>query len=377
MPLHSRWPLFEVSESTWLPSASSASAKYSPSSTQKSRLKRRLRSAACRSSSSANAGSFQMLAGQAGAAHLRVVGVALELAGRAREAGQPPVAVGDRVPGVLPALVLEAGLLVAALVRDVAVALQVGVLVDPVQRRPRLALELAHELRVAGPALVLVEQHDVERRGVGAAVVRRVRPLLERGHLAVAHLVQDPARILVAEVVDAGALPVAERAQRRRGELGRERQRLQAREDAVAAEHRHEPRQAGGRQACARRRRAARSAARRGRRGCAGRSPSASPSRTRAGARPRASAPGLRSMFGRARLWPRAYFGRTYAPLAPAAGDHVEVGRPLAVRARCERRRSGRARRSAPARWPRSRSRAGTSRARSRARSRLFSTRAE
>ena len=32
-----------------------------------------------------------------------------------------------------------------------------------------------------------------------------MRPLLERGHLAVAHLVQDPARILVAEVVDAAS----------------------------------------------------------------------------------------------------------------------------------------------------------------------------
>ena len=45
--------------------------------------------------------------------------------------GQRAVAVGDRVPGVLPALVLEPGLLVAALVGDVAVALEVGVLVDP------------------------------------------------------------------------------------------------------------------------------------------------------------------------------------------------------------------------------------------------------
>ena len=74
--------------------------------------------------------------GEARAADLGVVGVALELARRAREARQSAVAVGDRVPGVLPALVLEAGLLVAALVGDVAVALQVGVLVDPV-RAPR------------------------------------------------------------------------------------------------------------------------------------------------------------------------------------------------------------------------------------------------
>ena len=126
--------MFEVSASTWLPSGSSASAKYSPSSTQKSRLKRRLRSAASFSSLSAKRGVLPDEPGEPGAAHLGVVGVALQLAGRPREARQPAVAVGDRVPGVLPALVLETGLLVAALVRDVAVALEVGVLVDPVQR---------------------------------------------------------------------------------------------------------------------------------------------------------------------------------------------------------------------------------------------------
>ena len=160
-----------------------------------------------------------------------------------------PSRYGDRVPGVLPALVLEPGLLVAALVRDVTVVHQVGVVVDPGERRPGLALERANQAAVAGPALVLVEQHDVERRGVGGAVVRRVRSLLERGHLAVPHLVEDPAWILVAEVVDATSLPVPERLDGRRCELRREGQRLQAREDAVAAEHGHEPRQAGSRKA--------------------------------------------------------------------------------------------------------------------------------
>ena len=57
---------------------------------------------------------------------------------------------------------------VAPLVRDVAVALQVGVLVDPGQRRPGLELELADQLGVAGPPLVLVEQHD--ESGVASAL---------------------------------------------------------------------------------------------------------------------------------------------------------------------------------------------------------------
>src|SRR5450756_1997601 len=59
---------------------------------------------------------------QAGAPHFGVVGVTLQLAGGAREARQRAVLVRDRVPRILPALVLEAGLLVAPLVPDVAVA---------------------------------------------------------------------------------------------------------------------------------------------------------------------------------------------------------------------------------------------------------------
>ena len=184
------------------------------------------------------------------AAQLRVIGVPLQLAGRAREARDPTVAVRDRVPRILPALVLEPRLLVPALVPEVAAAAdQVPVLVDPAQGRARFGFELADEPPVAAPALVLVEQHAVQRRRVSGAVVRGVRPLLERRQLPVAHLVEDPAGILVAEVVDPAALPGAEHAQCGGGELGRERQRLQAREDAVAPEHGHEPRQAGGRQA--------------------------------------------------------------------------------------------------------------------------------
>ena len=143
------------------------------------------------------------------------------------------------------------GLLVAPLVRDVAVAHEVGVLVDPVERGAGLVLEVADQLLVAGPALVLVEEDDVQRGRVDRAVIGRVRALLEGRHLAVSHLVQDPPRILVAEVVTTAALPVAEHPQRRGRQLGRERQRLEAGEDAVAAEHRHEPRQPGGRQALA------------------------------------------------------------------------------------------------------------------------------
>ena len=53
-----------------------------------------------------------------------------------------------------------------------------------------------------------------------------MRPLLERGQLAEALLVEDPPRVLVAEVVDTRPLPYPELMQRGRRQLGRERERL-------------------------------------------------------------------------------------------------------------------------------------------------------
>src|SRR5262249_28103970 len=157
-----------------------------------------------------------------------------------REGAVPP---HDRVPRVLPALVLETGLGVAALVLDIAVAVAVAEVVDPAERGARRGLELADERRIARPALVLVEQDEEQRRRVGAAVVRRMRALLEDRQLPEAQLVRDLAGLLVAEVVDAAALERGEHAQGRRRELWRERQRLEARDQAVTAEERQEPRQ--------------------------------------------------------------------------------------------------------------------------------------
>src|SRR5215831_982851 len=71
------------------------------------------------------------LAGETGGSHLGVVDIPLQLAGRARRRRQRSVGERDRIPGILPALILEAGLLVAAFVLDVAVAVAVAVLVDP------------------------------------------------------------------------------------------------------------------------------------------------------------------------------------------------------------------------------------------------------
>ena len=59
---------------------------------------------------------------------------------------------------------------------------------------------------------------------------------------------EDATRVFVAEVVQPTPLPFPEHTQGRCGQLRCERHRLQAGKEAIAAEHGHEPRQAGGRQ---------------------------------------------------------------------------------------------------------------------------------
>ena len=110
------------------------------------------------------------LACEPGRTQPRVVRVALQLAGRDRRLRHPAVAEADRVARVLPSLVVEADRR-ALYVLDVAVAVEVGVACDPLDRAPRRRLELAHEVPVAGPALVLVEQDQEQHGRVVAAVV--------------------------------------------------------------------------------------------------------------------------------------------------------------------------------------------------------------
>ena len=93
--------------------------------------------------------------------------------------------------------------------------------------------------------MVLVEQDEEQRRRVGGSEVRRVRALPARGELAEAQLVEDLAGLLLVEVVALLGLAGGEHAQRGGRQPGQVGQRLEARDQAVAAEQRHEPRQSG------------------------------------------------------------------------------------------------------------------------------------
>ncbi len=185
---------------------------------------------------------------QLGHAELRVVDVALHLAGRDRPDRLASVVEELRVVRVLPRLVLEPALR-PAVVLDEAVAVEIAVLVDPAERAHRRLAQGADERGVVGPAPHLREQDEEERRRVDRAVVAREPGL--RG-LAGADLVDDLPRLGVCERIVLRRLEPGERDQSVARQLGSEDQRLEARDQRVAAEHGHEPRHPGREELAAR-----------------------------------------------------------------------------------------------------------------------------
>ena len=158
--------------------------------------------------------------GELGDAQLRVVDVSLDLGRGDRQERDAAVVELDPVPGVLPALVAQA-LGRARCVLDVPVPVAVAEAVDPFERGQDALPAVANELVVVGEAPVVRQQDEPQRRRVRGSVVRAVRLLAEDGQLALADLVQDPPRLLVAELVDL-ACPAAPRADgaRRARDLG-------------------------------------------------------------------------------------------------------------------------------------------------------------
>ena len=148
--------------------------------------------------------------------------------------------VRDAVGGVLPALVRQPRLRPAP-VLDETVAVEVAVQVEPLEGGVDRAAQLPEQLERARPRALAAEHAEEERRRVDAPVMAGKGRFAERGGLSHAQLVQDLPGLLVARVVGAPAEPGREQAQRPRGDVGREAQRLEAGDQAVAAEQRGEP----------------------------------------------------------------------------------------------------------------------------------------
>src|SRR5437763_875854 len=167
----------------------------------------------------------------------RVEDVALELAQRLRLPDLAAVGIDDRVDRVLPAHVLVA-LRGARPVLLEAVAVEVAGAVDPLEAAERRLPVLAKQRIVAQPLPRLVQDDQVERRGVGGAVVRRVRDQTEVGELAGAHLVRDLAGLGVARVVPLRRLQLGELPERAPRQVRVDDHALQARDERVDAEER-------------------------------------------------------------------------------------------------------------------------------------------
>ena len=109
--------MFEVSESTLFLFRSSASAKKSAILDPEVLVEATLELCCVALEVVGPGVVVPELARQAGSPHLGVVDVALELAGGARRRRNRAIGERDRVPRVLPALVVEPGLLIAARTR--------------------------------------------------------------------------------------------------------------------------------------------------------------------------------------------------------------------------------------------------------------------
>jgi hypothetical protein len=105
--------------------------------------------------------------------------------------------------------------------------------------------EALDELAVAGALEVLAGQHHEQRRRVDASIVAAERDLVQRRHLALPGLVQDLPGLGVLLRRDGVGLRRGEEAKHPARERRMDREHLHRGDDAVAAERRAEPRDAG------------------------------------------------------------------------------------------------------------------------------------
>ena len=185
------------------------------------------------------------LLGEVGPGQVGAVDVGLDLAQGDGGLGHRAVGEADAVPGVLPALIDETAV-GGPVVLHIAVAVHVAEALDPVEGPLGVREELLHRLAGQAPASQFAEEHDEQRGGVGRAVVDAPPAERERRRLAEAHLVQDPARLLVAAGIDVLALEAGQRLEDAEGEVGVDQQGHPGGDEGVPTEDGHEPGSSGG-----------------------------------------------------------------------------------------------------------------------------------
>src|SRR5438132_4063877 len=141
--------------------------------------------------------------------------ISLHLAQRGWMSHLASIVVGERILGILPSLVARA----ASVVLDVTVPIRVAEGRAPLERGFGRRPKVVHKAMVVRPVLGFSEGTEKERRGVDSAV-EDLRPQAALDHLAGAHLVEDPARLLLAALVDTPALVLGQVPQDAARELG-------------------------------------------------------------------------------------------------------------------------------------------------------------
>ena len=116
--------------------------------------------------------------------------IALHLAKGDGAARKRTVGVENRVLGILPALIDQTHV-VGALIFDEAVTVGVTRPVDPAQRRFDIGPQFVQGFDVAGVLGIEPRQHDEQRCRIHAAIIEAERNLVQRGHLTVAHFVEN------------------------------------------------------------------------------------------------------------------------------------------------------------------------------------------
>ena len=175
-----------------------------------------------------------------GTSEVGAVDVGLDLAQRDGGGGDAAVAIPDAITGILPPLVGQSPV-GHALVLDVSIAVEVPVVLDPLEGPFRVGQELVHDLAGQPPAPQLSEQHDEERGGVGGAVVNAAAAERQRRRVTETHLVQDAAGLLLTSGVDVLPLEPGQCLQDPEGQVGIDEQGHPRRDERVAAEDGHEP----------------------------------------------------------------------------------------------------------------------------------------
>src|SRR5437660_8198315 len=90
------------------------------------------------------------------------IDIALHLAERDRTIGEFAICMKDRVPGILPTLISEAGGALAVIF-DKAVMIRIAIGVDPLQRRLDIRPDTADRVEIAGARVIGAGEHDEER----------------------------------------------------------------------------------------------------------------------------------------------------------------------------------------------------------------------